>query len=329
MSPDLYFSFFMFTADLRPGDREYAATVVRHMQELLDRGYAGFDLPVAPIATEDFGPELERYRALRGALEDAGLGEVGITTNVMATRTFDPSSPYGEQRQAALRYLRSRVDITAALGGSTMAGPVVMPYSVFPTGDFGEPVWSDALQDWATPRYAAARPVLQELGEYAEAHDVKVAIEPVDHWETPAPNMVSEVADFLDGVPSRQVGVCIDSAHVLLGSDGPEAYAEAAGRLGADGRIHAVHVSPPDRGAFRDSWIPYEAFLEPILPHFDGPFLVETFNAVPPFVGGLRLGRRRFWRPGEDEPVPGVPDAYTVAGEALEAVRRQLEKATA
>src|SRR5208337_184706 len=46
--PDIYFSFFMFTADLQPDDANYTDTIVSHMQALLDLGYDGFDLPSRP-----------------------------------------------------------------------------------------------------------------------------------------------------------------------------------------------------------------------------------------------------------------------------------------
>jgi D-psicose/D-tagatose/L-ribulose 3-epimerase len=321
---DLYFSFFMFTADLRPGDPLAAEATVRHVEKLLELGYTGFDLPIAPVATQDHGAEVERYAELKRALDAAGFADVEFTTNVGATRTFNPASPYAEQRDVALAYLKSRVDITELLGGSIMAGPIVFPYGNYPTTDFGEPIWSDALQDWTAAGYRNAQPVLEELGAYAGARNVKLAIEPVDHWETAAPNMVGQVLDFLDGVESRDVGVCVDSAHVVLGGDGPAAFGAQAQRAGEAQRLHSVHISAPDRGAVRDSWIPWRAFLDPILAHYDGPLLVETFNAVGPFVNSLRLTRRKFWIPGEDQPVAGVPDAYTVAGDAIAAVRSEL-----
>ncbi|HEY6886195.1 MAG TPA: sugar phosphate isomerase/epimerase family protein [Solirubrobacter sp.] len=325
MTPrELYFSFFMFSVDLRPGDAAYAETIVRHMSALSELGYAGVDLPIAATPTRDHAAEVERYAALKDALDAAGVGDVGISTNVGATRTFNPASPYAEQREDALAYLKSRVDITALLGGELMAGPIIFPYGAYPTGDFGDPFWSDALQDWTAAGYEAAQPVLQELGEYAQAKGVTLAIEPVDHWETAAPNLVGEVLAFLEGVPSTQVGVCVDSAHVLLGEDGPAAFTEQI--AASAGRVHAVHVSAPGRGAMRDSWIPWDAFLAPILPVYDGPLLVEVFNAIPPFLESLRLTRRKFWIPGEDAPVDGVPDAYTVAGEALAATREAVER---
>jgi sugar phosphate isomerase/epimerase len=321
---DLYLSFFMFTVDLRPDDREYTTVIAARMHELRARGYSGFDLPIAPTDAPDRKREVDSYARLRQALDDAGLADVGLTTNVYVTRTYDPSSMYAEQRALGLSYLKSRVDITAALRASAMAGPVVLPYAVFPATDSGQQIWSDELQEWVIQRYRNAQPLLQELGEYAEERGVKVAIEPVDHWETPAPNMVGEVMDFLDGVASRQVGVCIDSAHVVLGSDGPTAFDRSVQRAAAQGRIHDVHLSAPDRGAVHDSWIPWRRFCEPVLDAYDGPLLVEVFNALPVFYTGLHLTRRRFWIPGEDAPEPGRPSAYDIAGEAIAAVRREL-----
>jgi D-psicose/D-tagatose/L-ribulose 3-epimerase len=323
-TPDVYLSFFMFTTDLRPGDPEYAKITIRHLRELRGLGYAGFDLPIHPGDPQNLSAQVESYRELRRDLDQAGLDDVGFTTNVATTRTFDPTSMYRDQRDLGLAYLKSRVDITAALRGTIMAGPIVFPYNVFPTTDGNAPIWSDALEDWAQPRYRNAQPVLDELGKHAAQRNVRLAIEPVDHWETPAPNMVGDVLRFLEGVPSRQVGVCIDSAHVVLGSSGPEAFRRDVGGAADAGRLNYVQVSAPDRGAVRDSWIPWAEFLGTILPRYDGPLLIEIFNAIPAFLDSLRLTRPKFWIPGEDDPVAGQPDAYTVAGEAIEALCAEL-----
>jgi sugar phosphate isomerase/epimerase len=327
-SREVFFSFFMFTADLRPGDRAYTKLIARHIEELLPFGYDGFDLPIAPTAVTDHRAEIESYVDLKHALDDAGLAGARFSTNVATTRTFNPTSPYREQREAALSYLRSRVDITAALGGSLMAGPMIFPYGVYPVTDAGQPIWSDALQEWARPGYRHARGILQELDEYAGERGVTIGIEPVDHWEQSAPNLVGEVADFLDEFDSENVGVCIDSSHVVLGSEGPEVFRSQVERLAPDQRISSIHISAPDRGQVRDSWIPWQSFLRPVLPAYDGPLLIEVFNAIPAFVNSFRLTRRKFWIPGEDAPVPGVADAYAVAAEAITTVRNELSTLT-
>jgi sugar phosphate isomerase/epimerase len=315
----------MFTADLRPDDHAYTQEIIGHMRALRDMGYVGFDLPIAPTDATDRRREAQSYSRLRDELDRAGLDGVKVTTNVAATRTYDPSSMYAGQRDLALAYLRSRVDITKALRGDIMAGPIVFPYGVFPTTDANQPIWSDELQEWEVPRYRNALSIIERVGEHAADRGVKVAIEPVDHWETPSPNMVREVTRFLDHVVSPEVGVCIDSAHVVLGSDGPEEVTREVQRVSRAKRLHYVHISAPDRGAVNDSWIPWKPFLGPILDGgYDGPFLVEVFNAIPVFLNSLRLTRRKFLIPGEDTEVQGRPDAYDIARGAISQTRRQI-----
>jgi sugar phosphate isomerase/epimerase len=168
--------------------------------------------------------------------------------------------------------------------------------------------------------------LINELGEYARTLGVKLAIEPVDHWETPAPTLLHDVVRLLEGVCSEQVGVCIDSAHVMLGSQGPKSFEADAAKLAMTGRIHSIHLSAPDRGELADSWIRWQPFLHTVLRNYDGPLLVEVFNAIPVFLGSLRLTRRKFLIAGED-PIPdkSVP-AYQVAEEAFAIVDKELAR---
>ncbi|BAB77949.1 sugar phosphate isomerase/epimerase family protein [Anabaena sp. FACHB-709] len=326
--PDIYISFFMFTTNLQPDNLDYRRIVVAHIKKLQTFGYSGFEFPIAPGLPGNYAQDLKNYTNLRHCLDSEGLENVKISTNVGATRTFDPSSSYPEQRQEALEYLKSRVDITAALGGEIMMGPIVIPYGVFPTTDFNEPIWSDKLQEHLKVRYANAQPVLNKLGEYAERKKVKLAIEPITHWETPGPNKLSQLIEFLKGVTSKQVGVVIDSAHEILDGEGPEIFKTQVEYLAQQRRLHYVQVSPPDRGALHTSWLPWKSFLAPILKVYDGPIAVEIFNAIPAFVDSLRLTRRKFWIPDEDPPNQ-YPNAYDIAHEAIKVTRKELNKISA
>jgi len=89
-------------------------------------------------------------------------------------------------------------------------------------------------------------------------------------------------------------------------------------------RLFYVHISAPDRGAVQDSWIPWGVVLNEVEPVYRGPYLVEVFNAIPPFDSSMRMARRRFWRPGEDDPEPGVASAYDVALAGLAELREQI-----
>ena len=323
--PDIYLSFFMFTTDMKPDDAVYRDLVVEHIKQLTAFGYSGFEFPIAPTYAQDYTQDIQNYQDLRNYLDSQGLGSVKIATNVGATRTFDPSSPYPQQREEALRYLKSRVDITAALGGEIMMGPIVIPYGVFPTTDFNEPIWSDRLQELLKVRYQTAQPILNQLGIYAADKNVKLAIEPITHWETPGPNKLSQLMDFLVGVESKQVGVVIDSAHETLDGDGPEIFKTQVAELAQQERLHYIQVSPPDRGAVHTSWIPWQGFLEPVLAVYQGPIAVEIFNAIPAFLSSLRLSRRKFWIPGEDE-ANSYPSAYQIAEAAIQATQKELKQ---
>jgi sugar phosphate isomerase/epimerase len=331
MSPtarrEIFFSFFMFTADLRPGDSRYARTLIDHLQALTEMGYTGFDLHIAPgPATADPRREVDSYVELKKAFDAAGLQDAKFTTNVGTTRTFDPTSPYEQQRRQAMTYLKSRVDITRVLGGaSTMSGPFLSPYGVFPMTDPGEPLWSDALQDFMELRLPAARPVFRELSEYAGANGVQLALEPVKSWESPPPNMVSEALDFLDSGGISFGGVAIDTAQVVMESQGPAVFRENVARAARQDRLLSVHISAPDRGAVHDSWIPWDLILNELEPVYRGPYLIEVFNAIPPFDSSMRMARRRFWRPGEDAAEPGRDSAYDVAGAALTEMRQRID----
>ncbi|WP_179363883.1 MULTISPECIES: sugar phosphate isomerase/epimerase family protein [Rhizobium] len=324
---DIYFSFFMFTADLRPNDAAYTQVLVRHLEALTEIGYTGFDVHIAPgPAHADHHAEVESYISLRRAFDRAGFRDVKFTTNVGTTRSFDPTSPYEEQRKQALSYLKSRVDITSVLGGENtiMSGPFLYPYGIFPLTDDGEGIWSDALQDWMKPRYAAAASIFRELAQYSAEKRVKLAIEPVKNWETPGPTMVSEALDFLESADIPVCGVTIDTAQVVMESQGPAIFRKNVARAAQQSRLNYVHISAPDRGAVSDSWIPWEIMLDEIVPVYSGPYLVEVFNAIPPFESSMRMTRRRFWRPGEDAPEADVDSAYDVARTALRTLEEKI-----
>ncbi|NET09751.1 MAG: sugar phosphate isomerase/epimerase [Symploca sp. SIO2B6] len=325
--PDIFLSFFMFTTDMKPNDTEYRKLVVSHIKALQEFGYTGFEFPIKPTFPDnnDFVQDIQSYIEFRGYLNSEKLDNIKIATNVGATRTYDPTSPFPEQREKALAYLKSRVDITAHLYGNIMMGPIIVPYGGYFTDDFGTPIWSDALQDLLAERYRTAQPVLNELGKYAEAKGVKLAIEPITHWEQPGPNKLSQLIEFLDGVESKQVGVVIDGAHETLDGDGPEIFKEQVAHIAEQGRLHYIQVSPPDRGALHTSWFPWQSFLAPVLQHYDGPIAVEIFNAIPDFLNSMRLTRRKFWIPGEDAG-NSYPNAYDIADKAIQVTQQEVTK---
>ena len=66
--------------------------------------------------------------------------------------------------------------------------------------------------------------------------------------------------------------------------------------------------------------------LGEIEPVYRGPYLIEVFNAIPPFDSSMRMARRRFWRPGEDSAGPKALSAYHIAEAAIKTLKDQIER---
>lgn len=322
----------MFTVDLRPEEPKYTPVLIAHLQALKDMGYDGFDMHIAPrAASMKHSAEVDHYRRLKDAFDKAGFENLKFATNVGTTQFYDPTSPYKEQRKLALGYLRSRVEITSLLNGrksgSIMSGPFIYPYGAFPLTDLGEPMWSDTLLNWMEGRYKNALPIIREVAEYARDKKVTLAVEPVKNWETPPPNMFSEVLDFLDDITNAPCGITVDTAQVLMEHQGPSIFAKNLDRAvkhPTNNKLSYVHISAPDRGAVHDCWIPWDLMLAQIEPIYYGPYLIEVFNAIPPLDSGMRMTRRRFWRPGEDDTGHPELSAYHIAHEALKELKYQI-----
>jgi len=321
----VYFSFFMFDVNVRLHDAGARDEMIRHMRVLADMGYAGIELhigrePETAAAFPTYADEIAAYAGFRQQLDSAGLAHLAVATNVGGTPEWDISSADADIREAGIHFLCSRVDITAALRGSIMMGPVVYPYGAFMNG-----VWSDALQDRLEQRYADAAVLLEVLGQHARQRQVNIAIEPITHWETPGPNTLAQTLELLRLVPAREIGVVIDSAHETLDGAGPEVFAEQVTQLAEAGRLHYVQASSPGRGELSASWVPWQAFFEPVLAHYDGPIAIEIFNAIPVFAAGLRLSRRKYWIPGSDI-ASHYPSAYDAASSSLAKLREEFAR---
>ncbi|AKJ13051.1 sugar phosphate isomerase [Streptomyces incarnatus] len=154
-------------------------------------------------------------------VRDAGLTVTTLCRGGFFT-AIDP-----EERAAALADNRRAVDEAATLGTDTL---------VLVSG--GLPPGSKDLRA-ARERIADA---LAELAPYAEAHGVRLAIEPLHPMYASDRCVVSTLAQALDlaeRFPARQVGVTVDTYHIWWDDQAPAQIA----RAGAAGRIHAFQLA--------------------------------------------------------------------------------------
>ncbi|WP_339129458.1 sugar phosphate isomerase/epimerase family protein [Streptomyces sp. f51] len=200
-------------------------------------------------------------------VRDAGLAVTTLCRGGFLT-AIDP----GERRRS-LDDNRAAVDEAAALGTDTL----VLVSGGLPTG-------SKDLRG-ARERIADA---LGELGPYAAAHGVRLAVEPLHPMYAADRCVVSTLAQALDLVerlPADQAGVTVDTYHLWWDDTAPAQIA----RAGAGGRIHAFQLADwttplpagvlDGRGQLGDGSVDLRAWCALVeAAGYTGPVEVELFN---------------------------------------------------
>ncbi|MFD5720549.1 sugar phosphate isomerase/epimerase family protein [Streptomyces sp. NPDC127036] len=207
--------------------------------------------------------------AAAALVRDAGLTVTSLCRGGFLT-ALDPA-----ERANALDDNRAAVDEAATLGTDTL---------VLVSG--GLPAGSKDLHG-ARERIADA---LAELGPYAAARGVRLAVEPLHPMYAADRCVVSTLAQALDlaeRFPAEQVGVTVDTYHLWWDDTAPAQIA----RAGASGRIHAFQLADwttplPEgvlngRGQLGDGSIDlreWRGYVEAA--GYTGPIEVELFNDV-------------------------------------------------
>ncbi len=280
------------------------------LRRLKEMGYDGVEIPL-------FSGDDAYYDKFGAKLRDIGLG---VTTVGVVDRKHNPGSPNPTIRKRGVNYLKNRVRWTNLLGGKVFCGPVgALPWGVRP-----KVRTIDELANIVGESMKHGIESMREVGDYASELGVEqVAIEPLTHWELPGMNTVQTVCEFLKQVKHPSITALVDSSHEVLDGAGPTEFQKCVEEIikVLQRRIH-VHASATHRGSLRYTWINWNLFFLLLLKagwDGDGSGIVATeeFDAVPPFLNGVKLTRPRF------------TDLFAVAEESLKVVREGFDNAKA
>ncbi|MFJ3929026.1 MULTISPECIES: sugar phosphate isomerase/epimerase family protein [unclassified Streptomyces] len=186
-------------------------------------------------------------------------------------------------------YLRHVVDVAAAVGSPVAAGPA----------------YSSVGRTWVIedrPRvYAQLRRNLAPVAEYAAGRGVRIAVEPLNRYETSLLNTVEQALEALDGLPDEGLGLALDTYHQNIEESAPATAIRTAGS-----RVAHVQASANDRGAPGDDHMDWGALLGALADiRYRGPLCIESFtpdNAAIATAASI-------WRP-----LAGSPDTLAMAG---------------
>jgi D-psicose/D-tagatose/L-ribulose 3-epimerase len=209
----------------------------------------------------------------------------------------DLTLPGGGEVAETVEYLRHCVDVAHGIGSPVVAGPMYAPVGKLWRLTGGE---RRTVIERIGERL---RPVAESAGEAG----VRLAIEPLNRYETSLLNTVAQALELVELIDSPICGLLLDTYHLNIEEKDPAAAAEAAGA-----RIAHVHACGTDRGApGADSfeWPRFRAALERA--GYEGALCIESFTSEQETIATAAA----IWRP-----LASSPDA--LASEGLRFLRR-------
>lgn len=257
-------------ANLWIWDSPITASVIRERAPLV--AAMGFDLVDIPI--ENPGD----WTA--GAVADA-LNASGLATSLCVAMApgRDLSSQDTATVEATQDYLRACIEAAAGINARTVAGPI---YS--PTGMTG------ALSpDERTARIERVAHNLLPVADEARDAGVRLAIEPLNRFETSLFNTVAQTMELIERLDHPAVGLLLDTFHMNI----EERDIPAAIRSAGMSLVH-VHACGNDRGAPGGDGIDWAGIRDALADiGYTGALSIESFTTTNRAIAAATS----IWRP--------------------------------
>ncbi len=216
-------------------------------------GYTGLEISGEPAQYPDHG-------RIRAQLEEHGIRCWGAVTIMTAGRDLLHEDRY--VRLGTVAYVKDVITLAAELGGEIVA---VVPSTVGKVTPMGSPA-----DEW---RWAVES--LKACQDHAAGLDVRIALEPLNRFETYFLNRCDQALALADDV-GGDCGVCLDAFHMNIEEKDWAGAIRAAGR-----RLHDFHIAdnnrmPPGQGSL--DWSAILAELDGI--RYAGALTVEFVGTV-------------------------------------------------
>jgi D-psicose/D-tagatose/L-ribulose 3-epimerase len=239
---------FVFASPFQTKDLHY----LDHAKAL---GFDMFEIPIETIGDVDFEAACEAYQR---------TGLAASVCSVMGAAR-DPSHPDPEIQAAGVTYLKHLIDAAAAFGAKVVGGPH----------------YSAVGRQWQqTPQMrkedlARTAKNLRIAADYAEDKGVKLALEPLNRFETSFINLTEQALELVDLIGSPAVGVMMDTFHANIEEKSLGKAIEMAGD-----KLWHIHANENDRGtpgSGHVAWNEVGAALKKV--NYSGALVIESFSA--------------------------------------------------
>ncbi len=224
----------------------------------LDKAKAmGFDQVEIPVEGEkdlDYRKAAEAYR--RTGLQSSICAVMGARR--------DPSHPDAAVQKGAVSYMKHCIDAAVTMGASVVAGPLYAAVGR---------TWQSTPAQRARDLARCAKN-LKVVARYAEDKGIRLALEPLNRFETSFVNLTEQAIELADMIGSPAVKLMMDTFHANI----EEKSLGAAITLAGNRLIH-VHANENDRGTPGTGHVAW-AEIGPALKEvgYDGALVIESFS---------------------------------------------------
>jgi D-psicose/D-tagatose/L-ribulose 3-epimerase len=233
-----------------------------------DLGFDVLELPIESVGDWDPGRAAEL------------LAELGLGSSVCASMPPGRDLLTDDAEVAATQdFLRRCIDSAERIGAPVVGGPM---YSAVGRTWRLEP---DERRSTIGRLTEALRPIV----DYAGEHGVRLALEPLNRYETSLITTAEQGLEVVEALGSPALGLLLDTYHMNIEEKSPADSIRLAGR-----NLFHVHASASDRGApgaDHVDWPRVAAALTEVA--YEGVLCIEAFTPHEPAIASAA----HIWRP--------------------------------
>ncbi len=212
------------------------------------------------------GVEVPLFRPSEFAVSDIrrGLRENDLECTICSVLTggLNMISDDAAVRARTRTHMEDCVKAAAEVGAKIIAGPLYSPVGLLPGRRRNSNEWN-----WAVECYRAIGPVLAK-------HDITIAIEPLNRFETYFLNTAEDAVRLCDEIDHPNVGILFDTFHANIEEkDIAKAYRTVGKHL------KHVHTCENDRGILGTGHVEWPAVFQALRDmRYDGWLTIESFG---------------------------------------------------
>lgn len=245
----------------------------------------GFD--TIEIAIED--PTHVDPQLLKKALDDNGLACGSVCAAVGPGRDFRGST---QEQQTSMNYMKGLLDMMPVFGANVLVGPLYSSVgrAEAKTDDEFKHQWNAVVKN------------MQELAAYAADRNVRLAIEPLNRYETDFINTCDQVLKLVDDIGNDAAGILLDTYHMNIEEKNSATAIRAAGR-----KLYHFHACGCDRGTPGNDHIEWNSIVAALKEiNYTGIAVIESFTTDVKVIAKAASIWRKFEPSQDDIAVKGL-----------------------